>query len=283
MEKAHGWEYVRSKSKKGEHLTATQGTPSLSMMPTPSSGTAFPSLSTPRTPLSDFSGDNMDAFTSHGSASPTNSEFMQSLHGVDTRSPFNAGDSVLFPESSAVVGQQETFNFGPMTGDFMAQDAQLFPELAQNNFAWHSEPFSTSSWMPAQESFPPHNFQQPTPPWSDDMNYKFTDEELNIVPSSKQQLPMYLTPNAQPDLMFTSMTPEDEGFVDGDYTVDKSDFQLFGGDLSSAPYNGGESSAMGAMFHDHVSFEIQYGDSSIYDVPGGQFQMEDNYLGDFDL
>jgi len=281
MEKAHGWQYVRSKSKKGEHLVATQATPSLSMMPTPSSGTAFPSLLTPRTPLSDFSGDNnLDAFNSHGSASPTNSEFMHSLQGVDTRSPFDGGDSILFPESSAVAGQQENYNFGPMTGDFMSSDAQLFPELAQNNIIWPSEPFSTSSWMPARDSFPPSNFQQPTPPWSDDMNFKFTDEELNIVPSKQQT--MHLTPNAQPDLMFTSITPEDEGFVDGDYMMDKSDFQLFGGDLSSAPY-GGESSAMGAMFHDNTTFEIQYGDGSIYDVAGGQFQMENNYLGDFDL
>lgn len=278
MEKAHDWEYVRSKSKKGQHLVPTQATPSLSMMPTPSSGTAFPSLSTPRTPFTDFSNDtNMDVLTSNGFESPDASEFRRSLQVVQSHSPFDDPGAPLFPEVPTLPGQQELFNFGNNNVDFLSPDEQLFPDLAQHHqhLSWPSEPLFNGSWMPTPVTYPAPVFQQPTPPWSNDMQYKFTDEELTIAPP---RMDTHLTPNAQPDLMFTSRTPEDEGFVDGNY-VGKADFSLFGGDMGNISYNG-ESSAMGAMFYKPGAFEDPYGADSIYDATGGQFQMDNTYLGD---
>jgi len=276
MEKAHGWDYVRSKSKKGQHLIPTQATPTLSMMPTPSSGTAFAPLSTPRTPLSDFSSENnMDTFTSVGSESPNTSEFIQSLQGVQSHSPWDVPDAPLFPEEPTFAGQQQMFDFGTGSSELVSNDAQLFPELAQNNveFNWSSEAFSNSSWMNVQGTN-----QQLTPPWSTaDMDFsKFN----SLLPNTEMmQHNIHLTPNAQPDDLFASITPEDEGFADGDYSMGKGDFPLFGGDLDNSMY-GGESSAMGALFNHNGNFEPQYEDSSLYDTTGTRFTVDNSIFLD---
>jgi hypothetical protein len=207
MEKAHGWEYVRSKSNgrkrpsdSNTSLTTPQ-TPATPLMGTPASG--FNSLSTPLTPfapspslpLQDF---NTGAFNFTPAISHL--EFNDCRRGSNT----TAESSMTFSSSNSSV--QQALNFTP--------------EIAENFNFDQSVDFAL---------FDDANMQQPTPAMSAGQD---TFPELNQGPDDNLLLPEmpHLSPGGQPDAMLYS--PQclnmdvDEGFGDT-FNPSGGDFQLF--------------------------------------------------------
>lgn len=155
MEKTHGYQYVRSKSRKGEHLTpvsAGQQQPSEFSLPTPSSASAYQPLSTPSTtfnPSPITSSENafspagtVDTGVSNG-VSPTNNMDFIGMDGNNPNDLFGQ-DAALFTGGNDFMTNfsGDTSNFfnptPPITdfnGDFeMSRNEPLFNNNGGNTF-----------------------------------------------------------------------------------------------------------------------------------------------------
>ena len=162
MEKTHGYEYKRSKTRKGDHLTPVASTPQTEQgqfsIPTPNSGSAFQPLSTPSTtyqPSPLTSSEN--AFSPAGTVdtnltngiSPTSNI---DLHGMD-------GNNDMFGQDCAL------FNDNTMIGDFSTanNNMNLFNPTPPMNALGGEYDFMSNECMPMNN---PSTFDL-TPPLTD--------------------------------------------------------------------------------------------------------------------
>ncbi|KAB8356613.1 hypothetical protein FH972_024193 [Carpinus fangiana] len=241
MEKAHGWEYVRSKSKKGQALIPTVGSPAQSAA-TPMSG--FGSIATPL----------------------TNASYSPSMNGTNTLSPAeSAATGSGFSDTSmythSLLGnyqspyEDSTFDFNDFGNELHQNRRSESLETTGSGLTFGSdESFTTNgfdpnvnlgdiTWPPVQpdDFFPTWDptIQQPTPSYSDaskDMDMDATMLDFNMTSAGQQQQQTHsFAPHAG-----VLQTPEDDM---QDFKPSGNDFPLFG---EIGP-SGGESSHMGAM------------------------------------
>lgn len=238
MEKAHGWDYVRSKSNGKGKLIAMTRLPNGSIPASPSS-----SLMTPLTPIapspsiqswSDASGRSSmpplgvagpSTYSTPAFAQPSpdfanhfnmNFDFNNMDHG------FNAG----FPITPAMTDDRRESSAGCSSHSGMQADASAFDD-ALSPQQLNLDSYSFNGYA---------NFQQPTP-------------ESCAIPGSGHMAASHIphtSPGAQLDQTFTGNF-FDEMNVDGafgqEYNGPSEDFQLFGGGNLPAPV-----SASGEMF-----------------------------------
>lgn len=204
MEKAHGWEYVRSKSngrKKSQGVSNSPATPLTPFLGTPQSA----ALTTPITPfMASPSVPLMNEFDPYGFNTPAMSlhnfqdDFRRDSITTDgTHLTFSSGNSPIEPTSfveAAVTPADITID----------HTASLFPECGMG---------STFNM----------GFQQHTPALSADFNF---NEPMFTMASNQQTMGLpQLSPLAQPDLtLFSPQMQIDEGFGDA---MDTMDMQAF--------------------------------------------------------
>ena len=205
MEKAHGWEYVRSKSngrKKSQTVGNSPATPLTPFLGTPQSA----ALTTPITPfMASPSVPLMNNFDPYGFATPEMSlqnfqdEFRRDSITTDgTHLTYSSGNSPVEPNSfieAAVTPADITIDHAD----------SLFPT---NNCGMGST-FNMG-------------FQQHTPALSTDFNF---DAPMFTMASNQNLGLPQLSPMAQPDLtLFSPQMQVDEGFGDAMDTLDMQTF-----------------------------------------------------------
>jgi hypothetical protein len=226
MEKAHGWEYVRSKSNGRKKAPTNNGgspvTPLTPFMGTPQSAT----LTTPITPFAPSPQIPMtDAFDPYGFGTPAVS--VQNFHEDYRRS------------SVTTNGSHFTYSSGYSPTEPTSFEDAVSPDETSMN---HGVVFDNCN---LQQTFNT-GFQQPTPAMT-----SFDLEPLSFAPNTTlatgitQLSPLVtgiqqLSPMAQPDVtLFSPQMHMDEGF--GDMDLDMQNFSRPSGDFTlfdtSAPSN----------------------------------------------
>ncbi|KAL6711829.1 hypothetical protein ACN47E_002872 [Coniothyrium glycines] len=220
MEKAHGWEYVRSKSNGRLKATVNNDrsptTPLTPFISTPQSATlgtpVTPFIPSPQVPIidhfADFYGFGTPAISMHGfqddfrrnSVTTDGSHFTYSS-GHSPTEPTSFEDAVVTPEDTT-INHNDVFNNCALTTNF-------------NN----------------------SGFQQPTPALS--IGFDFAEPlPFNVNGDLNTGLP-HLSPMAQPDLtLYSPHAQMDEGF--GEMDLDMQAFSRSGGDFTlfdTAPSN----------------------------------------------
>ncbi|KAI9662144.1 MAG: copper-binding transcription factor [Alyxoria varia] len=266
MEKAHKWEYVRSKSKKaqyGANLVPVAQSPTSVQAPTPDS--AMPSLSSPESAFAASPFDtSVGDFSPVGSVNTADSAFMpgqgqdnfadtfkfsalneQPMDWTFTNTFGNNGQPISPGDSEGISNSAEN-GFGHF--DFSSID----PSIPQS--AWEA-PFDFSnnndtSLQTMNDFFPQyHTTQQPTPALTDFDNVgQPCSGEHNIygMPDAAPTT-QNLTPGASGNLSLSGSTGsfDNTGFNNEPASAG-DDFTLFGGGELGPP--GGESSSMAQMF-----------------------------------
>lgn len=258
MEKAHGWDYVRSKSRKGTKLVATVASPMTQLMPTPGSDR----LSTPAYSISQSPA--ASSYASFSPVAPSASGFTSSRASISSAHPSNGFGS---PASN---GPNFDFNdYGKGSYDYtgyispsmsegrLASDSSFTPPAAmkgpqavntsfEDNFNFNN---LDVNWHTMGDIFPQYDIphQQPTP--ASDFNLDFSVDK----PAAHQQ-PEF-SPHGQGDSTlfgseYDNVNMESQGFADfaaqskpGQQAAD--DFTLFG----EIPA-GGHANAAATMFPD---------------------------------
>ncbi|KAI9719184.1 MAG: copper-binding transcription factor [Chrysothrix sp. TS-e1954] len=245
MEKAHGWEYKRSKSKKGQVLIPTVHTGRTTpIIATPSS--AMPSLSTPRSPFTES-----PALSSNHAFSPDGSIDTSACIGTDM-SDMSGSESLYAVE----FGNPSCNTQDKLSKPFESPDYSL--ETPSSTFSGIPanpalQPAGTDldfgmgplSWPPMGEYFPDYDFsapmqaQQPTPAWSDiNTELKHVESDaapMEFGPPHQEQSAAPPTPGAHEDI---HMHDTDQSILPSLY-LDQNpdllfndnthhDFQLFG-------------------------------------------------------
>ena len=266
MEKAHNWEYVRSKSKKGQfgtNLLPVAQSPTSPTAPTPDS--AMPSLSSPDSAFATSPFDtSVGDFSPVGSVNTADSTFM----------PAQDHDNFAETFKFSALNEQPmdwsfTNTFGNNGPPMSPGDSEGMSNTAENGFAhfdfstidptipqsaWEA-PFDFSSSnnnvsMPTMNNFfPQYHTQQPTPALTDFDNLGQSSSGEHNVYGLPDAAPttQNLTPGVSENLSLSgSMGSLDNAGFNNEPTGAGSDFTLFGGgELGPA---GGESSSMAQMF-----------------------------------
>ena len=296
MEKAHGWEYVRSKSRKGPSLVPTVDDTSAGTMPTPSS--AIPSLSTPQSAFTpsplEFGGDDLS--NAAQMQTPSSGLFPTDVSPITNN--FDGGLNSRMPNSN--LFGFENFN-QPLQQPVQSsmQESSNERRHSEDMFDTFFEPSMESSvpasaWdlnmddmemdmpltTPPEEFFNNHytNAQQPTPALTD-MHFDLAGQggDLNFGSAfpGAPNVTNNLSPAYSHDLMATNSHNSLQ--LPGTDTVPSDDFTLFGDELG--PPGGGNSGAAGRMFP-----ELNIGGQ--FQNSGGLFdgaETDPNFPGDFDL
>lgn len=228
MEKAHGWEYVRSKSngRKKAPTASSERTPPTPLTPFP--GTPFSALTTPVTPLLPspnvsllptfdfYGGFDMTADIRRGSGD-TNSSAQTFSSGDSPLEPFFNNAFAATPPDNVATGMYFENNF--------------------DNFA--------SSYVPNYQQ----QQQQPTPASLNTPLDSFDTLALSMNVSTANMLP-HLSPTAQPGVtLYSPGMSIDEGFNEGfndnitAFNKPLGDFTLF-----STDYSGQTAMTSGADF-----------------------------------
>jgi len=212
MEKAHDWQYVRSKSNGRNKSNAAAGpskrtssTPLTPLIATPSSNT----LSTP-------------AMTHAPSPSVLGYDL-----GAFGYTPIMGADDYQRRESNTTAGSSMSYSSGysPYQHDSSFENAVTPDDIGFNHMDVNfNDPTNFDFVTPA--------FQQPTPAWSTsndlyDLNAATT---LRSTTGSAGTVP-HLSPTAQVDVTLFDNTAFDEGFGEGDFR--SNDFTLFPTNLSN--------------------------------------------------
>ncbi|KAF2792228.1 hypothetical protein K505DRAFT_363086 [Melanomma pulvis-pyrius CBS 109.77] len=255
MEKAHGWEYVRSKSngrKKGPTSSGSEPSPLTPFIETPQSA----ALTTPITPFI---------------PSPS----IHQLDGFDF--PYGFGTPAL-----SVNGFQDDYR-----RDSVTTDGSI---LTYSSGHSPTEPTSFEDAVTPEDTTFNHNdilncgntlttnfntFQQHTPAMS--TGYDFDNLNFNVNATSSNGFP-HLSPGAQPDVtLFSPAMHIDEGYSDGMAAFDppfdppSGDFTLFettqGGNMGLNPTDGffpglPEMNQMGGQFDQNLNIDL-YADPSM--------------------
>ncbi|KAF1975824.1 hypothetical protein BU23DRAFT_632693 [Bimuria novae-zelandiae CBS 107.79] len=253
MEKAHGWEYVRSKSngrKKSQPIGSDRSppTPLTPFLGTPQSV----ALSTPMTPFMPSPSvpliDHVD-FNSYG--------YGTSTLNINTFQPDFRRDSVTTDESTAL-----TYSSGHSPMEPTSFEDAVTPEDAIIN---HNDIYNNNCTLNINTNFS-GAFQQPTPAMS--TAYDF---DLFPITSGGPNVP-HLSPSGQGDMtLYSPPMHVDEGFGEGMETATFAppirDFELFGDSGSSnMPSLGGNSTFFPDM-HDMNNFGGQFDTMYIEPTP----------------
>lgn len=210
MEKAHGWEYVRSKSngrKKGTGNERSPATPLTPFINTPMSA----AMTTPMTPFI---------------PSPQVANFNWNGFGTPALSA-NGYQDAFRRDSITTDGSHFTYSSGHSPVEPTSfEDAVVTPEDTAVN---HNDIYNTCNLGPTFNT----GFQQPTP-----MSTTFDFEPLPFTTNNQMNTGYpHLSPMAQPDVTLFSPSM-DEGF--GEMDMGQQGFDLPGGDFTlfdSAPSN----------------------------------------------
>lgn len=239
MEKTHGYDYVRSKSKKADRLVPFPAgqTPEQSALLTPSS--AFQSISTPASMNSPHMGtiNELSPPATDEGASPFNAnmpvsafESNAALMGGNFEGEFNFGD--LPPTSHEMTPQTSNALGTPgSAGSMFGEGEPMLPADDAWNMRFDFGELAMEEGFPSPEEFfgqyDAQPMQQLTPAMSDfDLPKEPRSEEEKMTASAMQQNPMF---NQQQDSLPSS-------------ALHGGDFSLFG--------EQGESSNMASMFAD---------------------------------
>lgn len=209
MEKAHGWEYVRSKSNGRKKSTAagSERTPPTPLTPYP--GTPMSALPTPVTPLL-----------------PSPSVPMMN----DFQYPYGFGT----PGLGNVAGFTDDYRRGSATTDstaltFSSNHSPVEPTLFEDAVTPEDATINHGDIFNCGLGNFQQTFQQPTPALSNDFN-GFDALSLPMNTSTAEGVP-HLSPGAQPDVTLFSPALQhmDEGFNEPMPSFDRptSDFTLF--------------------------------------------------------
>lgn len=289
MEKAHGWDYIRSKSKKGTKLVPTAASPTTSLMPTPLSER----MSTPALTASSNQSPAPSTFDGYSPADSSSHSAMGSTRG--SLSSYHATPYAPSPSDSEPVFSFNEYSKEFSYGGYLSPNASEGYNDRQESVMPSTvdmTPPSTNSGLPAAtfeqdfnfgnlnynwstlgDCFPQYNIpQQPTPIGSD---YEL-DFDINPSKSNAQSISSGLSPNVSGNAMLfgqdDTIMQESQGYADfaaqakpgQQQQLNDGDFTLFG------EVQDGQSSsqAVAAMFPD------------LGDV-GGHFDQEMN-AGMFD-
>lgn len=206
MEKAHGWEYVRSKSngrKKSQAVGNSPATPLTPFLGTPQSA----ALATPMTPfMASPSVPLMNEFDPYGFNTPAMS--IQNFQEDFRRDSITTNGTHLTFSSGNSPVELNSFVEAAVTPADITIDhtASLFPDCGMGpNFNM--------------------GFQQHTPALSPEFN--FNEPMFTMASTQPLGLPQ-LSPMAQPDLtLFSPQMHVDEGFGDAMDSMDSIDMQAF--------------------------------------------------------
>jgi uncharacterized C2H2 Zn-finger protein len=256
MEKAHGWEYVRSKSngKKGRS-TGTDRSPATPLTPflgTPQSA----ALATPMTPFNPSPSlpmmENIDLY-SFGTPS-------LSVHGFHEE---------FRRDSVTTDGSHLTYSSGPSPVEMNSFNDAVSPQEALVN---HNDIFGNCGFEPNFGT----GFQQPTPALS--TNFDFDTLPFTNNSSLSVGLPQ-LSPMAQPDVtLFSPPMHLDEGFGDAmdmdTFSRPTADFTLF--DTAPPSHVSMDNTAnffpdfnqLGGQFDNGAQFEDYYPITTLDDLMG---------------
>lgn len=229
MEKAHGWEYVRSKSN-GKNRMDIPRLQRGSIPPSPMSA-----IITPLTPIAP----SPSGYTGSGAS-------RRSSVAPPSSGPSNSGTPALTHPSPDFVGHfNMDFNFNDMSYD-MPSSSSMFPitpamsddHLSSASSGLHldgssfEDAISPDQLTFTNQAFDFNTFQQTISPNSG---------HFQSIPSSAEQLPQ-VSPGPQLDLMFTSSDfynhnnamSLDQNF-DANFGAPEEDFQLFGNNNCQQP------------------------------------------------
>ncbi|KAF2253079.1 hypothetical protein BU26DRAFT_501333 [Trematosphaeria pertusa] len=211
MEKAHGWEYVRSKSngRKKAPTTGSDRTPTTPLTPflgTPQSAT----LPTPMTPFAP-------------SPSVPMIDTFDYPYGFGTPAMSANGFQEDFRRDSVTTdGSALTYSSGHSPTEPTSFDDAVTPEDTTIN---HNDVFNNCGLGTNFNAFQ----QQPTPALS--TGFEFEPLQFPINTSASGNVP-HLSPSGQPDItLFSPQMHMDEGFGEGmdvSFTRPTEDFTLFG-------------------------------------------------------
>ncbi|KAL5387772.1 hypothetical protein PMIN02_008001 [Paraphaeosphaeria minitans] len=244
MEKAHGWEYVRSKSngrKKNQPTERSPPTPLTPFLGTPQSA----ALSTPMTPFA---------------PSPS----VPLIDTFDFNIPYGFGTPALgmngFPDfrrdSVTTDGSALTYSSGHSPTEPTSFEDAVTPEDTAIN---HCDVYNHNDCGLNMNTNFTGVFQQPTPA----MSTGFDFEPLQFPIASGANNVSHLSPSGQADM--TLFSPEmhlDEGFGEGmdTFTAPTADFELFGDAAPSLMGLGGAPSFFPDMNNFGGQFESMYVD-----------------------
>ena len=285
MEKAHGWDYVRSKSKKGvQNLVPTSQTSPTNLMPTPQS--AHQTLSSPASTFFDSPANaSSDAFSPSTSIPAAGSDLFRNNNdsnasiGNEFGGAFGIGEqngeSLHFggfptefqshgqpPSPEASEGHSDSL-FGPMI-DYSNIDSSL-PTSAWESDLNFGDMNCDNPWPPVTNFFPQYNtVQQPTPAMSDfNFDCNGTSAEPQATAGAPNMHGVNLSPGASGDLMLCdsrdSMQSENS-MVQRPHDNNNNDFPLFG------EVAGGESSNLTSMFPDLGNVGHQFDNHEMMDM-----------------
>jgi uncharacterized C2H2 Zn-finger protein len=256
MEKAHGWEYVRSKSngKKGRSVGTDRSpaTPLTPFLGTPQSA----ALATPMTPFNPSpSMPIMDNFDLYGFGTPSLS--VQGFHDDFRR------------DSVTTNGSHLTYSSGPSPVEMNSFNDAVSPLEAIVN---HNDMFGNCGFEPTFST----GFQQPTPALSTTFDFENLPFTNNSTLSAG--LPQ-LSPMAQPDVtLFSPPMHVDEGFGDAmdmdSFSRPTEDFTLFDtAQPSHMPLNNTANffpdfNQLGGQFDNGAPFDDFYPSTTLDDLMG---------------
>jgi uncharacterized C2H2 Zn-finger protein len=219
MEKAHGWEYVRSKSNGRKKAGSSDRSPPTPL--TPFMGTPRSSLATPMTP-----------FLPSPSV-PLMNDYEFQGYGYPPAPMFQVQDDYR-RDSVTTDGSVLTYSSGHSPIEQTAFDDAVSPEepMIDHNQVMNCN-FNTN--------FNTTTFQQPITPAMSNPAYDHTFEGLDFTSFQVPNPPaaLHLSPGAQPDVtLVPPQMPNDEGFGDemANFGPPTGDFTLF--DTNSNPVPG---------------------------------------------
>ncbi|KAF2467524.1 uncharacterized protein BDR25DRAFT_234278 [Lindgomyces ingoldianus] len=259
MEKAHGWEYVRSKSNGRKKATIAGSERSPPTPLTPFLGTPTSALATPMTPFAPSPALPLTDFDySYGFGTPALSA--NGFHEDDYRR-----------DSVTTDGSVLTYSSGHSPTEPTSFDDAVTPEDAVIN---HNDVFNCG--IPGNFNT---GFQQPTPAMSTGFdNFESIDftRPFTVNTSVPHGLP-HLSPGAQPDVtLFSPQMHLDEGFDDGmtNFSPPTGDFTLF----DAAQGNGMGLNTTADFFPELNQFGGQF-DNSLYAEPSLSNAFDDMMSG----
>jgi hypothetical protein len=260
MEKAHNWQYVRSKSngrkKAGTESSSSGRTPSEPLTPfiaTPASVTHH-NFSSPESPFlaSPSVQPESAGFGGFGDYRYTPGPSTEDIFAYDTRR-----ESV----TTAGTGMTYSSGFSPDQHPGSAFEEALTPDDLQFN---HGSLFDNS---PAALNFGNTPFQQPTPAMSVNHGFEYTDS-ANLGNTFANSSNQHLSPTAQPDLTLYSPHLDNIHFdeaLGGNLDL-SSDFTLFD---TMTPSNNHVANVSGQNWFQDMNFGSVGGQFDNFQFPSG--------------
>lgn len=297
MEKAHGWDYIRSKSRKGTKLVPTRESPATQLMPTPGSEHVSTPASTNNQSPNTSSYSDFSRVASLDSGFGSSRASVSSSHHTHAFAPspasngafdFNEYGKDSYSYNNGYISPSLSENPRRLSDNNMSHPNNGMNANFEETFNWDSLNYEwgpmgnvfTGYQVPSSQQQP----QQPTP--ASDMAFDF--DLYNPSGTAQPEL----SPNGQGDSTLfgdhTDAQMESQGFVDfashghaqtkAGAQQQNSDFTLFGEIPSSTTHNNNS----GAMFPDlngGMSIGLDAGEFSGHLGPDGTVDPGDVDMG----